>query len=102
MKLGRPVVLLTGASGFVGRHIAPILQDNGWIVRRAVRRPSENADDILIPTIDAATDWRVALAACASPGRLSAHPPRPDGDTSGDPFPPAAHPGPLQLLRCGP
>src|SRR5260370_36510550 len=72
MKLGRPVVLLTGASGFVGRHIAPILQDNGWIVRRAVRRPSENADDILIPTIDAATDWREDLSEFKAEGHLSA------------------------------
>src|SRR5260370_41145131 len=102
MNLGRPVVLLTGASGFVGRHIAPILQDNGWIVRRAVRRPSENADDILIPTIDAATDWRQALADCETLVHLAARAPPPNDNPSVDLFRPVNTNGTLQLPRCSP
>ena len=100
MKLGRPVVLLTGASGFVGRHIAPILRDNGWIVRRAVRRPTENTDDMLIPSIDAATDWREALADCEAVVHLAARAHRPNDNPAVDLYRPVNTDGTLQLARC--
>jgi UDP-glucose 4-epimerase len=100
MKLGRPVVLLTGASGFVGGHIAPIIQDNGWIVRRAVRRPSENADDILIPSIDAATDWREALTDCEAVVHLAARAHRPNDNPAVDLYRSVNTDGTLQLARC--
>jgi UDP-glucose 4-epimerase len=100
MKLGRPIVLLTGASGFVGGHIAPILQDNGWIVRRAVRRPSENADDILIPSIDAATDWREALTDCEAVVHLAARAHRPNDNPAVDLYHSVNTDGTLQLARC--
>jgi UDP-glucose 4-epimerase len=57
----RPIVLVTGASGFVGRHLAPALVHDGWVVRRAVRTPSGSDDEILIRSIGPATDWRAAL-----------------------------------------
>jgi UDP-glucose 4-epimerase len=58
----RPVVLVTGASGFVGRHVAPALAREGWAVRRALRAPSGTDDEVLIDSIGPATDWRAALA----------------------------------------
>ena len=100
MKSGRPVVLLTGASGFVGRHIAPILQDNGWIVRRAVRTAPESADDILIPSIDTATDWREALADCEAVVHLAARAHRPNDNPTVDLYRPVNTDGTLQLARC--
>jgi UDP-glucose 4-epimerase len=57
VKEGRPVVLLTGATGFIGRHLAPVLRNEGWIVRRVVRAPPLGSDDVLVPNIDGATDW---------------------------------------------
>lgn len=36
---GRPVVLLTGATGFVGSHLAPALDAAGWAVRCTSRDP---------------------------------------------------------------
>lgn len=62
MKDGRPVVLVTGAAGFVGRHVAPALTREGWIVRRAVRKPSGGDDEIVIELLGPTTDWQASLA----------------------------------------
>jgi UDP-glucose 4-epimerase len=58
----QPVVMLTGSSGFVGRHMAPALARSGWAVRRAVRKLTGNADEATIDSIGPVTDWRAALA----------------------------------------
>ena len=62
MKDGRPVALITGANGFIGRHVAPVLERNGWIVRRAVRKARGGAPDELILPVGPNTDWDEALA----------------------------------------
>lgn len=36
--MSRPVVALTGASGFIGRRLAPLLAADGWRVRLLLRR----------------------------------------------------------------
>ncbi|RZN21831.1 NAD-dependent epimerase/dehydratase family protein [Bradyrhizobium sp. Leo121] len=61
MTKDQPVVLVTGASGFVGRHMSPVLARNGWVVRRAVRKPTGGADEVPIDSIGPVTDWRAAL-----------------------------------------
>jgi UDP-glucose 4-epimerase len=61
MKNGQSVVMVTGASGFVGRHLARSLERNGWLVRRAVRKLSGRADEVLIGSIDPSTEWQAAL-----------------------------------------
>lgn len=58
----RPTVLVTGASGFVGRHIVPLLTRNGWVVRRAVRTPPQDSNDVTIGPLGPKTDWSEALA----------------------------------------
>ena len=40
----RPLVLVTGASGFVGRELVPFLTQRGWSVRSLVRDPRKGAD----------------------------------------------------------
>lgn len=52
-------VLVTGATGFVGQALCPLLESNGWTVRKAVRRPQ--AGCIAVGDIGPETDWRTTL-----------------------------------------
>jgi UDP-glucose 4-epimerase len=61
MSERKPVVLVTGASGFVGRHVAPALAREGWSVRRAVRSPEGIGEEVVIEAIGPETDWQAAL-----------------------------------------
>ena len=62
MRDGRLVVLVTGANGFVGRNVAPTLTAHGMIVRQASRRPSPDADRIIVDSVGPQTNWDQALA----------------------------------------
>lgn len=73
MKDGKPIVLVTGANGFIGRHLTPVLESGGWIVRRALRTPAAAPNEILIGSIGPATDWRDALAGVDAVVHLAAH-----------------------------
>jgi nucleoside-diphosphate-sugar epimerase len=69
----RPVVLVTGANGFVGRHLIPVLSRAGWTVRHAVRssEPSIN-DQVPVGSIGPSTDWSEALAGVQAVVHLAA------------------------------
>lgn len=54
-------ILVTGAAGFVGRAVCPVLRGQGYVVREAVRvETGENR--AAVGEIDANTDWSAALA----------------------------------------
>ena len=57
-------VLITGATGFVGKALCVELVAHGHAVVPAVRRASGLADEAIVGDIDGITDWTVALAAC--------------------------------------
>ncbi|MFH0984193.1 MAG: SDR family oxidoreductase [Candidatus Omnitrophota bacterium] len=58
-------ILVTGASGFIGRGLCPYLKTKGFIVRGAVRggvRDVEGVDEYVeVGDINESTDWRQAL-----------------------------------------
>jgi len=59
-----PIVLVTGADGFVGRHMVSALTRAGWRVRCAQRsaRPAiSNADIVSGLELGSSTDWQAAL-----------------------------------------
>lgn len=60
-------VLVTGANGFIGRHLCRHLLESGWEVKGAVRRPDAlqelpaGVTGILVGELSAQTDWSPAL-----------------------------------------
>ncbi len=58
-------VLLTGATGFVGRHLCRILSASGYRVRVALRKatafPEGAAEGVFVGDITSRTDWSAAL-----------------------------------------
>lgn len=57
-------VLVTGASGFVGRAVCAHLSERGFLVKAAMRHASSQApgQPALVGAIDGNTDWTEALA----------------------------------------
>jgi UDP-glucose 4-epimerase len=59
-------VLITGATGLVGRALGPLLAEAGYRLRVALRTaadlPTGIAETVVVGDISAVTDWRPALA----------------------------------------
>jgi UDP-glucose 4-epimerase len=59
-------VLVTGATGFVGAHLCPLLQQSGFAVRAALRSsqsvPTGANECVLVGEIDGNTEWTAALS----------------------------------------
>ncbi len=60
-------VLVTGAGGFVGRELCPLLAQSGHVVRAALRAPDSAVPDgaserAVVGDISSRTEWRDALA----------------------------------------
>jgi len=100
MTDARPVVLVTGAGGFVGRHLVPVLIGEGWRVRRAVRSLSGSDDEVLIGSIGPATDWQAALAGVEAVVHLAARVHHPGEEGAAELYRAVNTEGTLQLARC--
>ena len=53
-------ILITGATGFVGRRLSDLAIEHGWCIRKVVRSSSYN-DDFAVGEINEKTDWIKAL-----------------------------------------
>jgi nucleoside-diphosphate-sugar epimerase len=65
-------ILVTGATGFVGRVLCEHFASNGHRVIPAVRREAGLADEVVVGDLGASTDWRPALAGCDAVVHLAA------------------------------
>lgn len=79
---GKYTVLVTGASGFVGRHVGAYLRAAGFEVRVAVRGPSTTliplpaaGQQIAVGDIGPATSWDAALEGVEAVVHLASHSP---------------------------
>ena len=69
----RRLVVVTGANGFVGRRLTPLLSREGWRVRRAVRTALSSKDDeVAIGSIGPSTDWSKAVSGAQAVVHLAA------------------------------
>ncbi len=62
----KKAVLVTGASGFVGKHMAQALAESGWRVRAASRQPTgappvAGIEPVAMPDLAAPADWSFLL-----------------------------------------
>lgn len=96
----RPLVLVTGANGFIGRHVAPLLQKSGWSVRSAVRRSTGAKDEVVIRSLSSTTDWKIALAGVEAVVHLAARVHQHRDGLEFDPYREVNVDGTLHLARC--
>ncbi|HEY4301537.1 MAG TPA: NAD-dependent epimerase/dehydratase family protein [Candidatus Didemnitutus sp.] len=74
--MNRPVVLVTGGTGFVGRNLIPALAAAGFAVRATHRNPLPSsapaAEWLLIPDRPEVRDWKLPLAGATHVVHLAA------------------------------
>jgi UDP-glucose 4-epimerase len=100
MKDGRPVVLVTGANGFVGQHLTPMLASSGWTVRRALRTLTGEQNEVLIGSIGPATNWQEALVGVDAVVHLAARVHAPNEEHEFELYRAVNIEGTLNFARC--
>lgn len=100
MKDDRQVVLLTGANGFVGKNLTPVLKLSGMIVRQATRNPSPDEASVMVDTIGPHTNWVDALSGVDAVVHLAARVHRPREEHAAELYRSINTDGTLNLARC--
>jgi UDP-glucose 4-epimerase len=99
MKDGQRVILVTGANGFIGGHLVPVLESRGWIVRRAVRKLTACDNEVLIDSIGPTTNWRELLVGVDAVVHLAARVHHPNEEDAGELYRYVNVEGTLHLAR---
>lgn len=100
MKDDQPIVLVTGANGFVGRHLVPALAANGSVVRETTRRPFAHPNAVVIDAIGPHTDWSKALSEVDAVVHLAARVHHPQDEHAIEAYRSLNIEGTLHLARC--
>ena len=100
MSETKPVALVTGASGFVGRHVVRALTREGWSVRRAVRSPEGADGEVVIDSIGPDTDWQAALEGVDAVIHLAARVHYKNDEHAAELYRKVNVEGTLRLARC--
>ncbi|WP_426441663.1 NAD-dependent epimerase/dehydratase family protein [Bradyrhizobium genosp. P] len=94
------IALLTGATGFIGRHLVPVLQREGWKVRCAVRATKAREDEVIVGPIGPSTDWSEAVRGVQAVVHLAARVHRVSEEGEIDLYRTINTEGTLKLARC--
>jgi UDP-glucose 4-epimerase len=81
-------VLITGATGFLGRGLVPALTGGGYVVRAATRTPQvvpEAAEGVIVGDLRVSTNLSAALADVEAVVHLAGMPPGPEA-AEGEPY----------------
>lgn len=100
MMVDRPIALVTGANGFIGRHLSPLLERSGWAVRGAVRQARGNDSDVIVGSIGPRTDWQTALSGVEAIIHLAARVHHPNEEHAYKLYQDVNVEGTLHLARC--
>jgi len=95
--MNRPVVLVTGATGFIGRNLVPLLDSRGFRVRRALREGRAGKDDVVVGSVGPSTDWGAALEGVHSVIHLAARVHHPNEEHAGGLYDAVNMQGTMQL-----
>ena len=98
--MDQPVVLVTGANGFVGRNLVPLLESRGYLVRRALRAGPAGEDDVVVGSIGPATDWETALAGVDAVVHLAARVHHPNEEHAAELYDSVNMQGTMQLAQA--
>lgn len=90
-------VLVTGANGFIGRCLVPMLEERGYGVRRAVRTGTASDNSVAIGSIGPFTNWEAAVAGVDAVVHLAARVHRPNEEHAGELYNMVNAEGTLQL-----
>ena len=98
--MDQPVVLVTGANGFVGRNLVPLLESRGYLVRRALRAGPAGEDDVVVGSIGPANDWETALAGVDAVVHLAARVHHPNEEHAAELYDSVNMQGTMQLAQA--
>ncbi|MCS3928208.1 UDP-glucose 4-epimerase [Bradyrhizobium elkanii] len=98
--MNQPVVLVTGATGFVGRNLVPLLESRGYRVRRALRAGRAGENDVVVGSIGATTSWDAALVGVDAVVHLAARVHHPNEEHAAELYDTVNTQGTLQLAQA--